>query len=371
VAAGLVFAAASFFAIGGAGSAMGPVLRWIPLVWGGPWALSHGSSASYLKDWAPYWIAIPGALGVGCLALWMASRALSANWRKTFAPGAPAAQPSWRPLGPLVGKAWPSSGVEAVARLFYARSGAIGWGVSPGVLFVVLLSVGAALSLANYGAKWVFLTGVKVMVLQSLAWRGVQSLWQERREGTLEMLLATPMSPLEILQGFSRGLRQVFVSALVVCGVSDGLAVALCLWTKDMGALAVVGLGAASFWWAIWGLSWGSVWAGVNHERIFAGLLAALFCGVGAPVLIAIWVGAGLFGGRGVGGWVVLFLASAVANRVWVSSVRHQAAKHGMAVMLRPWRQAAPVIESEWSPIDWQADAEPGSHGPSAALPGS
>lgn len=355
---GMLSLGVSFAAIAASGTAWAPYLRWAPPVWGGPWAMWHGFGfASKPTHELSYWIAILGMLGVGCMALWAASRALSANWRTSFAPGVPAAQPSVEARAPLVGKEWPGSGVEAVAHLFYLRSGPIGWGASPGILFVVVLLALAAPRLVSSGAIWIFLVGVKVVVLQGLAGRGVQSLWQERRDGTLETLLATPMGPLEIVRGFSQGLRRIFAPALVLCGVLDGLAVALCLWSKDGEGLALVGLGAAIFSWAVWGLSWGSVWAGVNHERIFGGYIASLFCSVGVPVLVALWIGVGLFGGKGMGFWLVLFLASGLANRAWVSSVRRQAAKNGMAVMLRPWRETAPVIESEWSPINWREDS--------------
>jgi len=372
VAAGLIFATASFLAIGGAGTTWGPVLRWAPLVWGGPWALWHGSSASYLADWGPYWIAIPGALGVGCLALWMACRGLSANWRETPPSAAPAAIPTpWQSSGLLNGGKWPDTGVEALAKLFSARASSAGEGHP--LLHFVSIFLSASFLAANPEeiTAWVFFIGTKFAFLFSFASRGVRTLWQERRDGTLETLLATPLTPLEIAQGCSRGLPRVLFSSLVICAAADVSAVAFFSWRADLDSMGVVVFSAVSFWCAFHGLAWGSVWAGVTYERIFAGLLAALFCALGAPVLIAVWVGVGLFGGRGIGGWVVLFLASVVVNRVWISSVRHQASKHGMAVMLRPWRQSAPVIESEWSPIDWQADPEPGSPGHSATRPGS
>lgn len=372
VAAGLVFAVASFLTIGVAGMALGPAVRWVPLVWGGPWALWHGSAASYAMDWATYWIAIPGALGVGCLALWMACRALSRNWRDSFAPAAPPVIPTAGQPPERLGRGqWPETGVEALATLLWARAGVAGQDHLLLHFIVILLSAIFVVENPGEVAAWIFFIGAKFASLFSFASLGVQALHRERREGTLETLLATPMTPLEIAQGCSLGLRRVFFPGAVFWAAVDGSVMAACWWRGELEGLGVVGFSLASFWCAYFGLSWGSAWAGVTHEGVYGGLLAALFCAVGAPALIATWVGVGLFGGRGIGGWVVLFLASVVVNRVWISSVRHQAAKHGMAVMLRPWRQSAPVIESEWSPIDWQADPEPGSPGHSATRPGS
>jgi len=196
--------------------------------------------------------------------------------------------------------------------------------------------------------------GLEIWILGRTAY----SFYQDRRDGSLELLLSTPLAIEQIFTGFNRFLlRQSQPLLLIVTGFDACLA-ALLLFS-GAGPASVFPLAmAATLWISLFGAAWLGVFRSLmtNHPSLsmlgtFARLslvpllLSALFLWAPRTDLLKV---------------AVFWIASAGFLALFFALDAHASLlKHGRELLLRPAGQKPPHIENEWTFIDWSEFADP------------
>lgn len=209
----------------------------------------------------------------------------------------------------------------------------------PGEIIVVTAFVGGHLLL-------------KVVLLTKSA----HQLFTDRQDGNLELLLATPLGTEEIFAGFQSALRRQFALPLVMIILLDAGTAVFFIYLRWNAGFVAAACGAL-LWFEFVGIIWTGVW------RILMGNHAAL--GIVSSALRAILIPAA------VGAFALVVFHSSppmdkafmwvianVATLLWLFiHARSALLKHGRTLLLRPYGEAPPHIESDWSAMNWEEAA--------------
>lgn len=152
------------------------------------------------------------------------------------------------------------------------------------------------------------LLGVQYVMVLRVAWEASHLFAEARDSGALEILLCTPMSPAEIIEGHQRALRRLFLHPALALGVIElGLlgahAAAVISSGKDDFRWALLSLGALVTWGMafmdLYAVAYYGLWLGLKLRKpsqalsrtilyVIALPLATAFCCVFLPVVAVV-----------------------------------------------------------------------------------
>jgi len=191
---------------------------------GGPWllprALSPGMAFLVARDASPPTDGGPGfgstllaSHAVGWAFLALAAWRVQAEWRSSAevrGQGTPrrALSRSWLDRDPL--RAW-LDGAPAMRRAAWAVSalGAMAW---------IPMAVGSVTAWGSVATTWILACSVVLRGL--MAWEATAFLSEARRDGSLELLLSTPLRDADLRRAVSEHVRARFGGPLVLMGVA-------------------------------------------------------------------------------------------------------------------------------------------------------
>jgi hypothetical protein len=219
------------------------------------------------------------------------------------------------------------------------------------VLFFVFLP-GAGAPFANRISLWgLFLFHFAFQVI--LMTRAAYAFYGDRQNGSLELLLGSPLSNEEIFEGFNLFLLRQSVPMLIVISALDGL-YALRMWINGLPGMAAMGLAhALTLWMALFGLGWLGVYRSLMMNHPSLAMLATYARLSLVPVLLSlIFMEAPNGDLRKVA--VFYVMAAGFLAAFFSMDARTALGIHGRTLLLRPYSEKPPEIESQWSFIDWE-----------------
>jgi hypothetical protein len=177
-----------------------------------------------------------------------------------------------------------------------------------------------------------------------------------RRNGTLESLLGTPLSPQEIGAGMIQALRQRFLwPGLTIAMMSVVAAGQLSMKGAGASALALFVV-AVTLMLDISCISWVGLWNGLAASSATTAIVSTL-----AKVLVLplAWLALlrGPFNQSSAVEFVGMYLVVALINNLlFRASARTRLQEHFRKLALRPYGAKMPHMESKWSPINWEGE---------------
>jgi ABC-type transport system involved in multi-copper enzyme maturation permease subunit len=177
-----------------------------------------------------------------------------------------------------------------------------------------------------------------------------------RRDGTLELLLLTPLSAREIAAGTLSGFRRRYLAPLLALFLLD---VALAAWLALVGrrpSAILVGAAGAMLLVDSYCLCWVGMLRGLVARDSGQAILATL-----GRIMLVPWLyfafGAAIFYESAPGEMAVLWLfLSGLNDLIFLANARSILIEKFRVLALRPFGEKGPRVESQWSPINWQAE---------------
>lgn len=286
-------------------------------------------------------------MGVVSLALVLWSCGfLSATWRREeVVPKSRTAEATRRSRPPLTQSspvAWLMGPRIRVTPLPLLMAGLL---FIAGVIFVM--------SPRNF-AKWLFAALVMVFVCFQavLIVRSVYAFYQDRQDGSLELLLGTKLTMEELLDGFYHAMVRRALPLLWLLTICCGLVGVLLHLAGHPNLSLVPGAMAITLWVSFMSFAWVGLFRSLMSSHPIFAMLQTFGRVVLPPLGVLLFV---QFSSRPtatavLGSWIMatFFLGAFFANE---SKTALQ--KFGRELLLRPHCDAPPEIESEWSFINW------------------
>lgn len=180
----------------------------------------------------------------------------------------------------------------------------------------------------------------------------------DRKSGALELLLGTPLGSREVAAGWMRTFRRHFGPTLLAL-VGIDLLIALGGFgvrtnAQPTWALVAMVVTVVNCYCVCWIGLWRGV-ASVTPAWAVTSTLATIF---GLPW---IWFGAAavVFGNSTTAEFIMLWLVLNVANSlVFAVKARDGFLNYFRTMALRPFAEKRPVVESSWSPINWESESQ-------------
>src|SRR6266545_506196 len=177
-----------------------------------------------------------------------------------------------------------------------------------------------------------------------------------RLNGTLELLLATPLQAREVAAGMLSAYRRRFLGPLFALLLSDAMLAAKLFFANNRSGAFIVGAGAAMLLADAYCLCWVGLWRGLLARDSVRAILATLW-----RILVLPWLyfaaGFGIFHqstlAQFAGLWA--FLGS-VNDVVFLLNAKDFFIAHFRAMALRPFGEKPQRVESKWSPMNWEAE---------------
>ncbi len=177
-----------------------------------------------------------------------------------------------------------------------------------------------------------------------------------RLNGTLELLLATPLQAREVAAGMLSAYRRRFLGPLFALLLSDAMLAAKLFFANNRSGAFIVGAGAAMLLADAYCLCWVGLWRGLLARDSVRAILATL-----GRILVLPWLyfaaGFGIFHqstlAQFAGLWA--FLGS-VNDVVFLLNAKDFFIAHFRAMALRPFGEKPQRVESKWSPMNWEAE---------------
>jgi len=228
---------------------------------------------------------------------------------------------------------------------------------------VLALGVGLSLGPESLRSQPAQTNFVALYILHGLfkVWLGAEASHEfsaGRLNGTLELLLSTPLQPREVAAGMLSAFRRRFLAPLGAFLLLDATLVAKFLVANNRPAAAIIGSLGAMLLVDSWCLCWVGLWRGLAARDSVRAIVATLW-----RVLILPWIffGAGLavfphstlaeFAGL----WLFL---GVVSNMVFLVNAKDFFHEHFREMALRPFGAKPPRLESKWSPMNWEEEAD-------------
>jgi hypothetical protein len=176
-----------------------------------------------------------------------------------------------------------------------------------------------------------------------------------RRDGTLELLLLTPLSAREIAGGTLSGFRRRYLAPLLALFLLD---MVLAAWLALLGrgpSAILVGAAGAMLLIDSYCLCWVGMLRGLAARDSSHAILATL-----GRILFLPWLyfafGAAIFYRSDPGELALLWLfLSGFNDLIFLANSRSVLIEHFRVLALRPFGEKIPRVESKWSPINWAA----------------
>ena len=304
---------------------------------------------SWYADAGAFWL---GSIWLGALSvvlvLWSCGF-LETTWRmEQPAPGGeekPAARAARQTLGESSPVAW-----LMAPRI---RATPLPWLVAGAVAIVALIYMLAPRAFLT----WLLAALVIVFICfqAALIVRSVYAFYQDRQDGSLELLLGTKLTMEELLDGFHRAMVRRALPLLWLVTICCGM-VALLLYLDGSTNLALVpGAMAITLWVSFLSFAWVGLFRSLMSSHPVFAMLQTFGRVVLPPLAVVLFV---QFSSRPtaasvLGAWIVatFFLGIFFANEA-----KAALQKYGRELLLRPRCDRPPEIESEWSFINWDEE---------------
>jgi len=177
-----------------------------------------------------------------------------------------------------------------------------------------------------------------------------------RRDGTLELLLLTPLSAREIAAGTLSGFRRRYLGPLLALFLLDLALAAWLAWVGRSSSAILVGAAGATLLVDAYCLCWVGMLRGLVARDSGQAILATL-----GRILLLPWLyfafGVAIFHESAAGELAVLWMfLSGVNDLIFLLNARSILIENFRVLALRPFGEKVPRVESQWSPINWQAE---------------
>jgi ABC-type Na+ efflux pump permease subunit len=254
--------------------------------------LAIASDASRVFSPEPFWIgaAIQCALGLGAIGL--ASLITPRVWQDKPA----------RAQAPLKGRSGGDEAVRVAKRRALLDRNPILWLAYPErrhrwfswvffVLAVILAVVCVFAATEGFGAGEAFVfAGLSVFILSlllfiQLASQASASLAEARHNGTLELLLSTPLKVRDILQGQWLALRKMFLPAALVIAAFGIYLWGLGIISLEVGRMFWFGKSTLELVLEFFVLGWVGMWSGLVSKNPNRAFFRTIFLGLLVPYL--------------------------------------------------------------------------------------
>ena len=205
-------------------------------------------------------------------------------------------------------------------------------------------------------AGFIALAAIHVVFKIWLCADGSHAFATGRRDGTLELLLLTPLGAREIATGTLSGFRRRYLAPLLALFFLD---LALAAWLALVGSgpsAILVGVAGAMLLVDSYCLCWVGMLRGLVARDSGQAIVATL-----GRVLLLPWLyfafGAAIFYESAPGELAVLWLLlSGFNDLIFLANARSILFEHFRLLALRPFSEKGARVESKWSPINWQAE---------------
>jgi hypothetical protein len=185
-----------------------------------------------------------------------------------------------------------------------------------------------------------------------------------RRNGTLEMLLSTPLQTRDVAVGIMSALRRQFLGPLLAFFVLDLAMISRFMIEHNRTGAFLAGAGAAILLFDAYSLCWVGLWRGLVARDSAWAILSTL-----GRILVLPWIwfaiGASIFSQGTVaalgGIWLVL---GVINNLAFLVNARDFFEEHFRTMALRPFGEKPPRIESKWSAMNWEEEPDGRSSAP-------
>ena len=291
-----------------------------PFEWLSPrLALRYAASGTFPAHTTAYFESLLFLLGLSCGLLWMAGRRINGTWQAEepppFAerpsgtkvdPTTPTGEQtsielspaSVRNLGPTREPLWNQNPIDWLA----SRRHSSGWVWASLALLGFGWLVMGALSGGLLGGGPAALMGIGIYAILALhallkfwiAWEASRRFNEDRRNGTLDLILTTPLSVSEIMRGHSISLRKLFRAPVIVLLLADlGWLAALMTSNSTTIPTGICLMFLATLGMLVvdaFALGWVGLWLGVKTNKSWVAALGALFRIVALPSAISLLV---------------------------------------------------------------------------------
>jgi hypothetical protein len=182
-----------------------------------------------------------------------------------------------------------------------------------------------------------------------------------RLNGTLELLLSTPLQTREVAAGMLSAYRGRFIGPLLALMLVDALLAAKLHFMNNTPGALIASACAAMLLVDCYCLCWVGLWRGLVARDPVRAIVATLW-----RVLVLPWIllafGVSIFHQSTLpeyaGLWAFL---GGVINVVLVVNAKDFFAEHFRTMALRPFGAKPPRVESKWSPMNWEEEGESGA----------
>jgi len=179
-----------------------------------------------------------------------------------------------------------------------------------------------------------------------------------RLNGTLELLLSTPLQTREVASGMLSAFRHRFLGPLLALLLLDAALAAKLLFVNNRPGAFIAGAGAVMLLVDSYCLCWVGLWRGLVARDSVRAILATIL-----RILILPWIffagGAGIFLQSTLAEFAGMWLFLGVLNDVvFLVNARDFFNEHFRTMALRPFGAKPPRVESKWSPMNWEEDRD-------------
>ena len=185
-----------------------------------------------------------------------------------------------------------------------------------------------------------------------------------RLDGTLELLLSTPLQAREVASGMLSAFRRRFQGPLIALLLLDAALAAKFLSRGNRPAAFMVGAGAAMLLADVYCLCWVGLWRGLVARDPVRAIVSTIWRVLILPCFLFA-AGAGVFQRSTLSEFTGLWLFVGVASDVvLLVNARDFFQQHFRAMSLRPFGVKPPRVESKWSPMNWEAEPDGQANAP-------
>jgi ABC-type transport system involved in cytochrome c biogenesis permease component len=208
---------------------------------------------------------------------------------------------------------------------------------------------------------FVLLATIHMLVKLVVATSATHAFIPDRRSGALESLLATPIDATDVASGMCKQLRRRFAGPVFLLAGATVL-IALRILQSSGGSVAqelasVLIFGAILLPVDCSCLSWDGLFQGLAARTPTVALGSTLFGIVALPwgwLLIA----SPVFHQNTLTEWLILWALVTPLNHWWfVSNSKAKLIRYFRTLALRPFGEKAPIMASDWSPINWDEES--------------
>ncbi len=187
--------------------------------------------------------------------------------------------------------------------------------------------------------------------------RTAYSFYLDRQDGSLELLLGTRISVEEVFGGFYSYLLRHSGRVLWLLTAIDLVSCASFIVARDMAFAALPFAMGATLWSTVVGLGWLGVYRSLMTNHPLHAMTATFFRLSFFPLLVT---GIFLLSPRADLAQIMVFwiISTAFIALFFAMDARSALLKHGRSLLMRPYSEKPPHIESELSFINWD-DAAP------------